>query len=86
MRQNKKEMWAALNRPNVLIKVPATSDALPAIRQPISEGINVNVTPLFGLPRYRQVAEAYIAGLETRHTHTLEWKDPQKSFVQGNTL
>jgi transaldolase len=59
-------LWAALNRPNVLIKVPATYDGLHAIRQLISEGINVNVTLLFGLPRYRQVAEAYIAGLEAR--------------------
>jgi transaldolase len=55
-----------LNRPNVLIKVPATYDGLHAIQQLISEGINVNVTLLFGLPRYRQVAEACIAGLETR--------------------
>jgi transaldolase len=61
-----RRLWAALNRPNVFIKVPATSDGLPAIQQLISEGINVNVTLLFGLPRYRQVAEAYIAGLETR--------------------
>lgn len=59
-------LWAALNRPNVFIKVPATSEGLPAIRQLISEGINVNVTLLFGLPRYRQVAQAYIAGLEAR--------------------
>ena len=61
-----RRLWAALNRPNVFIKVPATSDGLPAIQQLISEGINVNVTLLFGLPRYRQVAEAYIAGLEAR--------------------
>ena len=61
-----RRLWVALNRPNVLIKVPATSDGLPAIQQLISEGINVNVTLLFGLPRYRQVAEAYIAGLEVR--------------------
>jgi len=61
-----RRLWTALNRPNVFIKVPATSDGLPAIQQLISEGINVNVTLLFGLPRYRQVAEAYIAGLETR--------------------
>ena len=59
-----RRLWAALNRPNVFIKVPATSDGLPAIQQLISEGINVNVTLLFGLPRYRQVAEAYISGLE----------------------
>ena len=61
-----RRLWAALNRPNVFIKVPATSDGLPAIRQLISEGINVNVTLLFGLPRYREVVEAYIAGLEAR--------------------
>ncbi|HEX7584669.1 MAG TPA: transaldolase [Prolixibacteraceae bacterium] len=61
-----RRLWSALNRPNVLIKVPATSDGLPAIRQLISEGINVNVTLLFGLPRYREVAEAYISGLEAR--------------------
>jgi len=59
-----RRLWAALNRTNVFIKVPATSDGLPAIQQLTSEGINVNVTLLFGLPRYRQVAEAYIAGLE----------------------
>jgi transaldolase len=51
-----RQLWSALNRPNVFIKVPATSDGLPAVQQLISEGINVNVTLLFGLPRYRQVA------------------------------
>jgi transaldolase len=61
-----RHLWQALARPNVLIKVPATREGLPAIRQLISEGINVNVTLLFGLPRYREVAEAYIAGLEAR--------------------
>ena len=61
-----RRLWAALNRPNVFIKVPATLEGLPAIKQLISEGINVNVTLLFGLSRYRQVAESYIAGLELR--------------------
>jgi transaldolase len=61
-----RRLWSALNRPNVFIKVPATIEGLPAIQQLICEGINVNVTLLFGLPRYRQVADAYIAGLESR--------------------
>jgi transaldolase len=61
-----RELWRRLDRPNVFIKVPATREGLPAIRQLISEGINVNVTLLFGLPRYREVAAAYIAGLEER--------------------
>ncbi|MDD2902115.1 MAG: bifunctional transaldolase/phosoglucose isomerase [Syntrophales bacterium] len=61
-----RRLWHELNRPNVLIKVPATLEGLPAITQLISEGINVNVTLLFSLERYRQVAEAYIAGLERR--------------------
>jgi transaldolase/glucose-6-phosphate isomerase len=61
-----RRLWARLNRPNVLIKVPATLAGLPAIQRLISEGINVNVTLLFSLPRYQQVAEAYLAGLEER--------------------
>jgi transaldolase len=64
--QEARRLWRALNRPNVLIKVPATVEGLPAIQQLISEGINVNVTLLFGVPRYRQVVEAYLAGIETR--------------------
>lgn len=61
-----RRLWRALNRPNVFIKVPATAEGLPAIQQLISEGININVTLLFGLPRYREVAAAYIAGIESR--------------------
>ena len=60
-----RKLWAAVNRPNLLIKVPGTREGLPAIQQLIGEGINVNVTLLFGLPRYREVAEAYLVGLET---------------------
>jgi transaldolase len=61
-----RRLWKTLNRPNVFIKVPATKEGIPAIQQLISEGINVNVTLLFGLPRYREVAEAYLAGIEAR--------------------
>ncbi len=59
-------LWATLNTKNILIKVPATKEGLPAIKQLISEGININVTLLFGLDRYRQVADSYILGLEER--------------------
>jgi transaldolase len=61
-----RRLWKSLNRPNVLIKVPATNEGIPAIRQLISEGINVNVTLLFALERYREVAQAYIAGITDR--------------------
>jgi len=60
-----RRLWAAVQRPNLFIKVPATREGLPAIQQLISEGINVNITLLFGLPRYREVANAYLAGLES---------------------
>lgn len=59
-------LWTALNSKNILIKVPGTKEGLPAIKQLICDGINVNVTLLFGLDRYRQVADAYIIGLEDR--------------------
>jgi transaldolase len=61
-----RRLWSKLQRPNVFIKVPATRGGLPAIQQLISEGINVNITLLFGLPRHREVAEAYLAGVEER--------------------
>ena len=59
-----RRLFGALDKPNVMIKVPATSEGIPAIRQLISEGININVTLIFSLEAYRQVMEAYIAGLE----------------------
>jgi transaldolase len=61
-----RRLWGKLNRPNVFIKVPATQEGLPAIKELIREGINVNVTLLFGLPRYKEVAGAYLSGLEER--------------------
>ncbi|MEE9261793.1 MAG: transaldolase, partial [Dehalococcoidia bacterium] len=57
-------LFAALGRPNVMVKVPATPEGIPAIRRLIGEGININVTLIFSLDAYRQVKEAYIAGLE----------------------
>jgi transaldolase len=61
-----RRLWALLNRPNVFIKVPATEEGLPVITQLISEGININATLLFSIPRYQAVAEAYLEGLEAR--------------------
>lgn len=61
-----KRLWAALGRPNAMIKVPATPAGLPAITALIAEGINVNVTLIFAVSQYVPVAEAYIAGLEQR--------------------
>ena len=58
--------WKAVDRPNVMIKVPATLAGLPAIRRLIAEGVNINVTLIFGLERYRAVTDAYLAGLEDR--------------------
>ncbi|MGH7389418.1 MAG: bifunctional transaldolase/phosoglucose isomerase [Candidatus Rokuibacteriota bacterium] len=59
-----RRLWATVARPNVMIKVPATPAGVPAIRDLIGDGINVNVTLLFALDAYEAVAEAYIAGLE----------------------
>jgi transaldolase len=59
-----KELWAAVDRPNCLIKIPATTEGLPAITAALGEGISVNVTLIFGLDSYRDVMDAYVAGLE----------------------
>ena len=59
-----KQLYDLVGRPNVLIKIPATKPGLPAITQTIAQGISVNVTLIFGLERYREVIEAYVAGLE----------------------
>lgn len=59
-----RRLFSALNKPNVMIKVPATPEGIPAITELIGEGINVNVTLLFSVDNYEEVANAYIAGLE----------------------
>jgi transaldolase len=61
-----RRLHAAVNRPNLMIKVPATLAGIPAIRQLIADGINVNVTLIFSLERYAMVMDAYLSGLEQR--------------------
>src|SRR3954452_6337304 len=59
-----KALWWLVDRPNVMIKIPATEEGIPAITAATAEGISVNVTLIFGLDRYDAVMEAYLAGLE----------------------
>jgi transaldolase len=60
------KLWRRLDRPNVMIKVPATAAGVPAIEELTARGVNVNVTLLFSVERYEQVIEAYVRGLERR--------------------
>jgi transaldolase/glucose-6-phosphate isomerase len=64
--QEARRLWKAVDRVNLMVKVPATPEGIPAIRQLISEGLNVNVTLLFSREAYEQVAKAYIEGLTVR--------------------
>lgn len=61
-----KALWARVNRPNLMIKIPATREGIPAIREAIGAGLNVNVTLIFSLDRYLEVIDAYFTGLEDR--------------------
>jgi transaldolase/glucose-6-phosphate isomerase len=60
------ELWERVNRPNLMVKIPATREGIPAIRASIAAGININVTLIFSLARYTEVMDAYLAGLEDR--------------------
>jgi transaldolase len=59
-----RRLFGLVKRPNVMIKIPATKECLPAIEQAISEGININITLIFSLERYQEVMDAWLAGLE----------------------
>lgn len=61
-----RDLWKKVDRKNVMIKIPGTKEGLTAIRECLREGININVTLLFGLPRYKEITEAYMGGLEDR--------------------
>lgn len=61
-----RRLWEAVDRPNLMVKIPATKAGLPAIRESIQAGVNINVTLIFSLERYAEVMEAYLSGLEAR--------------------
>ncbi len=61
-----KLLWERVSRPNLMVKIPATKEGLPAIRDAIAAGININITLIFSIERYRSVMDAYLTGLETR--------------------
>src|SRR5690242_12559404 len=67
-------LWSAVDRPNVLIKIPATREGLPAITAAIAEGISVNVTLIFSIERYLEVMDAYVSGLEAARDNGLDLK------------
>ncbi len=71
-----RSLWRALDRPNVMIKVPATRAGIPAIRRLTADGINVNATLLFSVERYRCVMDAYMSGLEDRFAPGLKMSPP----------
>jgi transaldolase len=61
-----RRLWKACDRPNIMVKIPATEEGIPAIRRCLSEGININITLLFSVRRYREVMEAYLAAMDER--------------------
>src|SRR5262245_1346594 len=61
-----RRLWAAVDRPNLLVKIPGTQEGAPVIRQMLEEGININITLLFSIAAYERVANAYIEALSTR--------------------
>ena len=67
-----RRLWKAVNRPNVMIKVPATKEGVPAIRTLLAEGLNINITLLFAQSAYESVAEAFLAALEERAKKNLD--------------
>src|SRR2546427_11538172 len=63
-----RRFWKTVDRPNLMIKIPGTPEGIPAVLEALTEGINVNITLIFSISTYRQVAEAFISALEARRT------------------
>jgi transaldolase len=67
-----RRFWKTVDRPNLMIKIPATPEGIPAIQQALTDGININITLIFSLDDYRSVADAYISALEERNAEGKE--------------
>src|ERR1700730_14480813 len=74
------ELWKIVDRPNVLIKIPATKEGLPAITSTLAEGISVNVTLIFSLERYGEVIDAFMAGVEQAPSDSIKNLESVASF------
>src|SRR5207302_3856658 len=81
------DLWSRVNRPNVMIKIPATPEGVAAIEESIAAGINVNVTLMFSVELYEQVARAYVKGIERffskREPRNLRHRDSRQSAPQS---
>jgi len=66
-REQVRRLWASVDRPNLMVKIPGTIEGTPVIEEMLAEGININVTLLFSLDAYQRVANAFVSGLERRH-------------------
>lgn len=73
--QQATELWKKVDRPNLMIKIPATKAGLPAVKRMISAGVNINVTLIFSIERYREVMNAYLLGLEERLLNNQDIED-----------
>ncbi len=77
-----RRLWKECGRPNVMVKIPGTGPGIPAIRQCLAEGININITLLFSVARYREVMEAYLSAMEER----VATEKPVESHALGREL
>ncbi len=75
--ESARQLWRKVDRPNLFIKIPATTEGLPAITETLGQGISVNVTLIFGLARYDQVMDAFIEGVEQARTNGADLSDLQ---------
>src|SRR5207237_8620029 len=79
------DLWERVRRPNIFVKIPATDEGLPAIEQCIADGLNINITLMFSVKVYEDVARAYIRGLQRRmkDRHPVDLATPASLLISG---